>query len=249
MKGGETSKNQSLDDENQHDLKTLKKIDKTHQINQIDKIDKIEQIEETANEDPKIKLFSPKVMFIFIIGVLRNLTGYYYLSQIKYIGTLYVNNDRFVTLAILFSLSINFVFRFGFGPIVKKINFFNTIYLCQFCSILQGVFGYALYLTNAKIFYVLFTFSSRATMALLFNINYTIPYKFFGSNNGLYLMKLLDFQIFPGFVIGSISNYVFVYFNIFHLLFVVFVLIDLTSVFLVSVFVKRFPKSGKETAD
>ena len=208
---------------------------------------KIDQVEEKINTNPKIKLTSPKVVFIFIIGILRNLSGYYYTCQIKYVGTVFINDDDFVTLAILISISINFIFTFGFGPIVERINFFNTIYLCQICTTLNGLFGLGLYFTRRKIFFVLFTFASRATVGLLININYTLPYKLFGTGNGLYLMRFLDFQTLPGIIITSGLNYVFVYFNRFHWIFFVLILFDLLCMFLISVFVKRFPQSETES--
>ena len=207
----------------------------------------IDQVEEKINTIPKIKLTSPKVMLIYLIGILRNLSGCYYTCQIKYIGIIYINNDDFVTLTILASISINFIFTFGFGPIVERINFFNTIYLCQFCTILNGLFGLGLYLTRSKIFFVLFSFASRATIGLLIGINYTLPYKLFGTENGLYLMRFLDFQTLPGILITSGLNYVFVNINRLHWMFFVLILLDLLCMFLISVFVKRFPQSETDS--
>ena len=207
----------------------------------------MDQVEEKMNTSPKIKLTSPKVVFIFCIGVLRNLSAFYYACQIMYVGTLYINDDNFVTLAILLSLTINFVFKLGFGPIVKKINFFNTIYLCEFFSILNGVFGLGLYFTESKIFYVLYTFASRATMSLLLNINYTLPYKLFGTENGLYLMRVLDFQTIPGIIISSVLNYIFVFCNHFHLIFFFLIFFDILCMFLVSIFLKRYSQSKTQS--
>lgn len=90
-------------------------------------------------------------------------------------------------------------------------------------------------------------FVNRASTALVYNVNYTLPYQIFGTENGLYLMKVLDFQVFGGFIIVSIANYIFVFMDIFYWLFPALMLVDVLAIFLVSVFQKKYPACEKES--
>lgn len=185
---------------------------------------------------------SPKCLFVLLIGVLRNISPFYYACQIKYIGMLYINKDSLVTEAILFSTIMNFICRFGFGWIVNIIGYLGTNFLCHAFGFFGSVMLMILSYTNSSTAFFLFTFFSRGSIALAFNINYTMPYRVFGRQNGLHLMRLFDFQVLIGFVLGSVLNYVLVFEQRFEWIFGVFAVFDVFVSVLVYLFRRTYPE-------
>ena len=167
-----------------------------------------------------------------IIGILRNGSIFYLSTQAKYLGILYINDDKFVTWCLVFSMAMNLIFRMFYGSIVKYFKFFGTMYLCHLLCLGTNIAAILLSITRTKSNYLVFLLFERCCLGLLFCINYTIPYHLFGNQNGLKAMKVLDFQLLISFFLTSVLFYVFQLLGVQELMFYLFVFTDSLAIFL-----------------
>ena len=195
---------------------------------------------ETINEKESIRTqlplpinyWSKKFILTMLIGILRNGSIFYLCTQVKYLGILYINDDKFVTWCLVCSIATSLIFRVFYGSFVKYLKFFGTMYLCHVLCLVTDISVIFLSMTRAKSNYLVFLLLERCCLGLLYCINYTIPYHLFGNQNGLKAMKVLDFQLVISFFLTSVLFYVFQFFGVQELLFYVFVFTDSLAIFL-----------------
>ena len=182
--------------------------------------------------DEPFNFWSKKFILTMIIGILRNGSMFYMATQVKYLGILYINNDKFVTWCLICSISTSLIFQMFYGTFVKYLNFIGTMYFCHVLSLITDVSAIFLSITRLKSVYLIFLLFERCCLGLLFNINYTVPYHFFGNQNGLRAMKVLDFQLSITFFLTSILFYGLQFFGVQQYMFYIFVFTDCLAIFL-----------------
>lgn len=95
--------------------------------------EKMQQMEDEVKKKlVKKNIFSFKFLVLYMITLIRTLTGFYYGGEFKYIGMRLINDDNFITQVAMGAFFLNFMIRFLFGKMHEKFGilclyYFNII--------------------------------------------------------------------------------------------------------------------------
>lgn len=102
------------------------------------------EIDETVDESFGIHyLFTKTFIFFFLIGLIRNMTTRYFVSNFKIVGLYFLNDDSLVTKISSFAFFGYLFMCFAFGPIISFTGI-KTGYLIMLVSLAAFCFGFTI---------------------------------------------------------------------------------------------------------
>lgn len=165
---------------------------------------------------------------------------YYFSTNIKYVGLLFVRDDDFVSLTLLCSLALSFASRMFFGDIVRRVNFFNSCSLMGGASLVCTGLILGVSVSGSRALFAVFSVLQFWVASMAFNLNFVSCYEVFSKDVAIHLLQVFDFQVLMAMGLNSALNSLLSHVSEMRVLFAAFMAIDLLAVVGIKWFERKY---------